>query len=109
MNINKKQFLIFAVLLIMLFSVCVLNKKLQNKIQNISIPEVKLKPIVEKEKAMAIMISTDGSNYQEYTEDTWPGDSYKFKEAKCIDNNGSLVDEDLISFENDKVVLEIML
>ena len=71
-----------------------------------TLPEVKLNSIIDKEKAMAIMVSNDGSYYQEYTEDIWPGDNYKFKEAKCIDNNGSLVDENIISFENDKVVLE---
>ena len=71
-----------------------------------TLPEVKLKPIIEKEKAMAIMISNDGSNYQEYTEDTWPGENYRLKEAKCIDNNGSLVDENIITFENDTVTLE---
>ncbi len=63
------------------------------------IPEVKLKD-VKKEKALAIMVSNDGNKYEEYNKDTWPGNKYVYKEAKCIDNNGKEV-EDAISFERE--------
>ena len=68
------------------------------------LPEVKLNKIVDNDKTMAIMISNDGSNYQEYDSDTWPDNSYKFKEAKCIDNKGELAEGD-ITFEDGKVSL----
>ena len=43
----------------------------------------------------------NGNGYEEYKneDNTWPGADYFFKEAKCIDNNGALV-ENAITFES---------
>ena len=104
MKINYKRLLIVIISIIVLIIIYKLPKLFINNNYK-PLPEVKLKEI-DKKESMAIMISNDGSNYQEYTKDIWPSDNYEYKEAKCMDNNGSLVDEDIISFENDTVVLE---
>ena len=74
--------------------------------ENKPLPEVKLKEIVNKNKSFAIMIQekSETDKYQEYSSNTWPGDDYKFKEAKCIDNNGDEIKE-AVTYENGKVTL----
>ena len=51
----------------------------------------------------------DGDGYEEYTseDNTWPGNDYQFKEAKCVDNYGNLIDNK-ISFDSltKRVILE---
>ena len=71
--------------------------------ENKPLPEVKLKEIVNEEKAFAIMIQ-NGDGYEEYDSNTWPGDGYIYKEAKCTDNNGAIVD-DAITFADGKATL----
>ncbi len=77
------------------------NKKVDNKL-----PEVKLKEIVNKDKSFAIMIQekSETDKYQEYSSNTWPGDDYVFKEAKCIDNNGDEITE-AVTYEEGKITL----
>ena len=67
------------------------------------LPEVKLKEIINKDKSFAIMIQNE-TGYKEYNSDTWPGNGYKFKEAKCIDNNGDEIKE-AVTYEDDKITL----
>ncbi len=66
--------------------------------------EVKLREITDS-KDFAIMIQK-GDTYEEYnTEDnTWPGADYVYKEAKCTDNNGVLVN-DVVTFTDGKATL----
>lgn len=99
-----KYFLIIFVVYIVLFGI---NKYFKSKTLNSPLPEVKLKEKIEKEKTFAIMISEDGNNYQKYESNEWPNDKYRFKEAKCIDNKGNLVDN-AVSFESSTktVILE---
>ena len=105
MNKKGKKLVIFNSIILLLVCTYTIGMHYQNvKKLNESIPEVKLKEIVNKEKTMAIMISSDGSNYQEYNSDTWPSNSYKFKEAKCIDNSGDEVKE-AVTYEEGKITL----
>ena len=68
------------------------------------LPEVKLREITDS-KSFAVMVQ-NGDTYEEYTstDNTWPGADYVFKEAKCTDNNGSLVN-DAITFADGKATL----
>ena len=72
------------------------------------LPEVKLVKLkeIKDSKSFAIMVQ-NGESYEEYKseDNTWPGTDYVFKEAKCTDNNGTLV-ENAITFENDTAILE---
>ncbi len=103
-KITKYKRYIISIALILMLSVLFINMKYLLPKKYEEIPEVKLKEMVNKDKAMAIMISNDGNNYQEYKSDTWPGNGYKFKEAKCIDNNGSEIKE-AVTYENGKITL----
>ena len=97
----KKDKNILIILLVVFISIVIIYnipKLFINKVTEL--PEVKLKNNIEKRKSLAIMVSNDGSDYYEYESDTWPNENYKYKNAKCIDNNGNLV-ENIVTF-NDK-------
>ncbi len=96
--------LIVIVIVGILLVLFVSNKIMKPKSNEL--PEVRLKEIINKDKSFAIMIQekSETDKYQEYDSNTWPGDDYKFKEAKCIDNNGDEVKE-AITYENDKITL----
>ena len=96
-RINQKYIIIL--LMITLLSLTYGIKYL-NKSKYEELPEVKLKEKIEKDKTFAIMVQTD-NGYEEYKneDNTWPGDDYYFKEAKCTDNNGALV-ENALTFES---------
>ncbi len=100
-----KKYIILTLILAVLLTLSINIKKIITPKYK-DIPEVKLKEI-KKEKSLAIMISEDRNKYEEYDKDTWPGNEYVYKEAKCIDNNGEEV-EDAISFERETntVILE---
>ena len=100
-KITKKEILIGILLLISAIVVYKIPKLLINK-NNEPLPEVKLKEVNDV-KSFAIMIQNE-NGYEEYNKDTWPTEGYKFKEAKCIDNNGSKVDN-AITYNNGKVTL----
>ena len=101
---NKKQMVIIIIIFTVLFTALLgVKKYFRNKIANEPLPEVKLKEINDV-KSFAIMIQNE-NGYEEYNKDTWPTEGYKFKEAKCIDNNGSKVDN-AITYNNGKVTLE---
>lgn len=70
------------------------------------LPEVKLREIKDS-KAFAIMVQ-NGDGYEEFKNDNnkWPGSEYVYKEAKCIDNKGSLINGNIITFDNDTVTIE---
>ena len=51
------------IIIISIIAIYKMPKLLINK-KNESLPEVKLKEKIEKEKTLAIMISEDGSNYK---------------------------------------------
>ena len=74
--------------------------------ENKPLPEVKLKEIVNKNKSFAIMIQekSETDKYQEYSSNTWPGDDYVFKEAKCIDSKGDEIKE-AVTYEEGKITL----
>ena len=66
------------------------------------LPEVELKNELKKDKSLAIMVSEDGNEYVEYTKgNTWPGIEYKFREAKCVNEDGQLV-ENALNFDKEK-------
>lgn len=68
-------------------------------------PEVVLKEITDN-KAFAIMVpNKSGDGYVAYSGNTWPSEEYEFKEAKCVDNNGSLI-ENVVTFVNGKATLK---
>ena len=75
------------------------------------LPEVRLvNQKKENTKGYAIMVPNDsGDGYIEYTsqDGKWPSkeEGYEFKEAKCIDNEGQLVDNAL-TFNDGKVELQ---
>ena len=93
--------LIVIVIVGILLVLFVSNKIMRPKSNEL--PEVRLKEIINKDKSFAIMIQSK-NGYKEYDSDTWPGSSYKFKEAKCIDNNGDEVKE-AITYEEGKITL----
>ncbi len=101
MKVNKNKMLVITVLLISLLIIYKIPKLLINK-NNKPLPEVRLKEIKDN-KSFAIMIQNE-TGYEVYNKDTWPSDGYKFKEAKCTDNNGSLVDK-AITYNNGKLTL----
>ena len=96
--VKYKKYIILTLILAVLL---ILSINIKNIItpKYKDIPEVKLKEI-KKDKSLAIMISEDRNKYEEYDKETWPGIEYIYKEAKCIDNSGELV-EDAISFERE--------
>ena len=71
-----------------------------------SLPEVKLlNQKEESTKGFAVMVPNEsGDGYVEYEGDTWPSEGYEFKEAKCIDNEGQLV-EGALTFADGKATL----
>ena len=102
MNKIDNKLMIFSC--IVLLFICIYTISAHYQQLNKPLPEIELKNIVNKDKTMAIMISNDGKKYREYDSDTWPGSSYKFKEAKCIDNNGNEVKES-IKYAEGKITL----
>ena len=102
MNKEIKYILLMFVILMVLFSFPLIfnNKDIDN-----TLPEVKLKGI-KSSKSFAIMVQNENS-YEKYEKNTWPDERYKFKEAKCMDNNGLLV-ENAVSFDSETktVILE---
>ena len=102
---KKKQKYIVILLIITLLSLT-FGIKYLNKSKYEEISEVRLREKIEKEKTFAIMIQENSANdkYQEYKGNTWPGDDYKFKEAKCIDNSGNEIKE-AVSYKEGKITL----
>ena len=100
MKINFEKILVVIISLISMVIIYKIPRLLINK--NNKVPEVSLREIKDS-KSFAIMIQNE-SGYEEYNKDTWPTEGYKFKEAKCVDNNGSLVDK-AITYSNGKVTL----
>ena len=101
--IKYKNYLLGVIVILLAFTMIVGVKYLM-KPKYEELPEVKLRNI-KSSKSFAIMIQ-NGDGYEEYIseENTWPGSDYVFKEAKCTDNNGALVN-DGITFENGKATL----
>lgn len=56
----------------------------------------------------AIYVETESGNFEEYKGKNFPIDEYVFdsERSTCIDNDGNKVEENIIQFVNDKVVLE---
>ena len=103
-TLSKKEIFLGLIIIFILFLAYKLPKLFVNT-QIKQIPEVKLKEKVKKDKLFAIMISEDGSNYKENKSNVWPNDKYKFKEAKCVDNEGNIIN-DIVTFENGKATLK---
>ncbi len=101
MKLNFEKTLVAIIVIISMVIIYKIPRLLINK-NNKPLPEVKLREIKDN-KSFAIMIQNE-NGYEEYNKDTWPTDGYKFKEAKCTDNNGSLVDK-AITYNNGKVTL----
>ena len=99
--VNKYKKYILGLIAILLVVTISIVMKFIMKPKYDKLPEVKLKETVEKDKAMAIMISEDGNNYQDYESNEWPGAEYKFREAKCINEYGNMV-ENALSFNKEK-------
>lgn len=107
-KISKKEIITIVIFLISLAIIYKLPKMFIN-INNEPLPEVKLKEATKVNNLFAIMIPKEnGDGYEEFkSEDKWPGNDYVFKEAKCVDNNGNLIDNE-VSFDNSTktVILE---
>ena len=74
-----------------------------------TLPEVTLRNKESNKSGYAVMIPNEsGNGYVEYTsaDGKWPSEEegYAFKEAKCIDNNGALV-QNAVTFTDGKVTL----
>ena len=103
-KIIKYKKYIISIVLILLLSLFFLNMKYLLPKKYKEIPEVKLREI-KNSKTFAIMIQ-NGEEYEEYSSNKWPDENYQFKEAKCVNDNGALVDN-AITFENGKATLKI--
>ena len=107
---NRKNILITIALLLAL-TLNIGMRYLATRPRYKTLPEVRL--VNQKEestKGYAVMVPNDsGDGYVEYTNEDgkWPSEEegYEFKEAKCMDNNGQLVDN-AVTFENGKVTLK---
>ena len=109
MKKNKKIVIVITLLvsIVMTYSI---SKIFAPKKENKPFPEVKLKEKMKVNNLFVIMIPNEnGDGYKEYKseDNNWPNDDYQFKEAKCIDNNGNLIDNE-VSFDNSTktVILE---
>ncbi len=98
----KRKYLKCLIVITGIFLVLFISNKIMKSKYN-DLPEVRLKEIVNKDKSFAIMIQNE-TGYEEYDSNTWPGEEYVYKEAKCTDNNGALV-EDVIVFADGKATL----
>ncbi len=98
-----KKYIIFITIMLVL-AILFMNIKYLLPKKYEELPEVKLRDI-KSNKSFAIMVQ-NGDSYEEYTteDNTWPGSDYVFKEAKCTDNNGAMVD-DAITFADGKATL----
>ena len=94
---NKKRIGIISIVMVLgVFSLVILNSKLDNK--QTKLDEVKLKENKASNKGFAIMIQKeDKTGYEVYEEATWPTEGYAFNSelSGCIDNNGSIVENSL--------------
>ena len=99
-----KKYIISLAIVMMLSTLFLEINYLMKHKKDEPLPEVKLRKI-NKTKTFAIMVQ-NGDGYEEYSSDDnrWPGADYVFKEARCIDNNGSLVN-DAITFVDGKATL----
>ena len=61
---------------------------------------------INNQKKFAIMVQTE-DGYEEYVseDNTWPGEGYDFKEAKCVDNKGNEVNS-IVTYNDGKVTLK---
>ena len=107
---NRKYILmVLGILILALFNIGM--RYLATRPRYKTLPEVRL--VNQKEestKGFAVMVSNEsGDGYIEYTNEdgTWPSEEegYEFKEAKCIDNDGQLVNN-AVTFESGKVTLK---
>ena len=106
-KITKNRKYILMVLGILILSTLYVGMKYLMRPKYEPLPVVKLKDKETNKKKFAVMVQ-NGDGYEEYTSEdgTWPSeDDYEFKEAKCIDNNGSLVNN-AVTFANGKVTLK---
>ena len=101
----KEKYLKCLIVIVGILLLLFVSNKIMKPKSN-ELPEVKLKEIVNKNKSFAIMIQekSETDKYQEYSSNKWPGDDYKFKEAKCIDNNGNEI-KDAVTYEEGKITL----
>ena len=98
-NRHKGYIIITSVMLVILLAYFMSINLM--KVKYNELPEVKPKEKIERDNAMAIMVTNDnGTGYIEYNQSSWPSKEYKFKEAKCIDNNGNSIEEAVVF--NDK-------
>ena len=107
---KDKKIVIVITLLVSIIMTYSVSKIFITKKENKPFPEVKLKEKMKVNNLFAIMIPNEnGDGYKEYKseDNNWPNDDYQFKEAKCIDNNGNLIDNE-VSFDNSTktVILE---
>ena len=106
-KITKNRKYILAVLGILILATLFVGVKYLMRPKYEPLPVVKLKDKETNKKKFAVMVQ-NGDSYEEYTNEdgTWPSeDDYEFKEAKCIDNDGQLV-ENAVTFANGKVTLK---
>ena len=107
-KITKNRKYILMVLGILILSTLYVGMKYLMRPKYEPLPVVKLKDKETNKKKFAVMVQ-NGDSYEEYTSEdgTWPSEEegYEFKEAKCIDNNGALVNN-AVTFANGKVTLK---
>ena len=103
---KREKVIITIIMIVSIVTFFFVSKNIFNKKEE-KLPEVRLNNKIEKNKAMAIMVTNDnGIGYKEYEGEKWP-EGYNFKKAECVDSNGSKVEE-AITYDSEKkeVVLE---
>ena len=93
--IKKKYILVVGIIILGVFSLVLLNNKLDNK--ETKLDEVKLKENKVNNKGFAIMIQKeDKTGYEVYEESSWPTNMiYNNELSGCIDNYGSIVENSM--------------
>ena len=106
-KITKNRKYILIVLGVLILSTLYVGMKYLMRPKYEPLPVVKLNDKETNKKKFAIMVQ-NGESYEEYTNEdgTWPSeDDYEFKEAKCIDNEGNLVNN-AVTFESGRITLK---
>ena len=103
---NRKYILmVLGILILVTFNIGM--RYLATRPRYKTLPEVTLRNKEPNKSGYAVMVKT-GDSYVEYASEDgkWPSEEdYEFKEAKCIDNEGRLV-ESAVTFESGKVTLK---
>ncbi len=102
-KINSHQNYIMVILIMLLLITTFVGIKYLMQDSSKSLPKTNE---INNQKKFAIMVQNE-DGYEEYVseDNTWPGEGYDFKEAKCVDNKGSEVNS-TVTYNDGKVTLK---